>query len=55
MSNLTWAEVPKEFIAKVLAGGKITIPTELRTMTALNEGDTVILELKNIIRQEVKA
>ena len=51
--SLKWEEVPKTFAAK-LSGNKITVPVELREMLNLKDGDTLILELKNLSRLEVQ-
>lgn len=49
--SLTWEEAPKTFVAK-LSGGKITVPVEMRDIFGLKDGDTIVFEIRNVIRAE---
>ena len=41
-----------EFTAKVLRNGQITIPTEIRAVANIEDGDLVTLVVKEVVRHK---
>jgi len=42
------------FVARVVAGGKVTIPRRLRDLSGIEDGDYVRLSLVEVIRKAAK-
>jgi bifunctional DNA-binding transcriptional regulator/antitoxin component of YhaV-PrlF toxin-antitoxin module len=45
-------EKPTSFTARLLTGGKVTVPVELRYIYNLVVDDTIEFEIKRIIKEE---
>lgn len=41
----------ERFVARVFSGGKVTIPSTLREMLGVRDGDYVRLELVEVLRE----
>jgi bifunctional DNA-binding transcriptional regulator/antitoxin component of YhaV-PrlF toxin-antitoxin module len=48
---VSFNEAPKNFTAKVLPDGKITVPVEIREVFGLKGGELIEFEIKQIIRR----
>jgi len=46
--------VEEVFVAKVVAGGKVTIPRRLRDLLGIEDGDYVRVSLVEVIRKAAK-
>ena len=42
--------IGKEIIVRLISGGKVTIPEEVRIAYNLNKGDILVLEIKEVIK-----
>lgn len=44
--------IGKEVIVRLISGGKVTIPEEVRIAYNLEKGDILVLEIKEVIKAE---
>jgi len=48
---LWWLGVVEVFIAKVFAGGKVTVPQRVRGLLNIEDGDYVRLSLSEVVKK----
>lgn len=46
--------VGKEIIVRLIAGGKVTIPEEVRIAYNIEKGDILVMEIKEVIKPKSK-
>ena len=44
--------VGKEVIVRLISGGKVTIPEEVRIAYGIEKGDILVLEIKEVIKAD---
>ncbi len=45
--------INRTFLARVISGGRVTIPEELRELLGIREGDMIELQILKLIKKEV--